>query len=89
MKRLTPALALTLLAAAPLAIAQTPQTPARPPADSQPDPATQPSDPGPGTGGGSGQMQDCMTQTQAAHPEASKDAIRMYCENQMKKSPQH
>ena len=88
MKSVSAAFALTTLAAATIALAQTaPQT--EPPAAStpqeqqQPSQTPQPSDPSTGRADPQPLIKDCMTQVKAANPSVPVADIKAYCEKQV------
>jgi hypothetical protein len=89
MKRVSAAFALTAVAAATIALAQT--APAEPPASTeqqQTNPTTQPSDPGARSDSGRADpqalMKDCIKQVQAANPNVPQKDIKEYCDKQVK-----
>jgi hypothetical protein len=101
MKRLTAGFALTTLAAASLALAQTAQTPdtSAPPADTQSQMQSQPpSDQSPGSQGsdqsttqsGSADkdtlMKNCISQVQASNPNVSSKDITDFCDREVNRA---
>ena len=101
MKRLTAGFALTTLAAAAIALAQTPQTPdtSAPPADTQSQTQSQqPSDQSPGsqsadqsatqsgTADKDALMKSCMSQVQASNPNVSQKDIKDFCDREVNRS---
>ena len=100
MKRLTAGFALTTLAAATLALAQTAQTPdtAAPPADTQSQMQSQPSDQSSssqsadqsttqsGTADKETLMKTCMSQVQASNPNVSQKDIKDFCDREVNRS---
>jgi hypothetical protein len=90
MRRFSPVLALTALAAATVALAQqtSPPPPADPPA-SAPSTTTPPPDPSASTDGQSSDankqalMKDCMTQVRAANPGVPEKDIKNFCDKEI------
>ena len=95
MKRVSVALALTALAAATVAVAQTtPQTSADQPAQTTsqqqyPNSTTPPADQGAGTSSSADKqalIKDCLKQVQAANPNAAAKDVKEYCDKQVNSS---
>ena len=100
MKRLIAAFALTTLAAATIALAQTAQTPdtSAPPADTQAQtqsqqpsdqtPSSQSADPSTqsGTADKDTLMKTCMSQVQASNPNVSQKDIKDFCDREVNRS---
>ena len=86
MKRLAAVFASSALIAATVGLAQqaTQQTQTQPPASTSQ--ATSPSDPSMGKADKQALMKDCMTKVTAANPGASEQAIKSYCDKQVKSS---
>jgi hypothetical protein len=100
MKRLTAAFALTTLAAATLALAQSAQTPdtSAPSSDTQSQMQSQPSDQSSssqstdqsttqsGTADKETLMKTCMSQVQASNPNVSQKDIKDFCDREVNRS---
>ena len=86
MKRLAAVFASSALAAATIGLAQQATQPGqtRPPASTSQ--ATSPSDPSSGKADKQALMKDCVTKVTAANPGASEQAIKAYCDKQVKSS---